>query len=266
MESPDFAGHYVYIYYERDKARYVGYGHHAVRATTHQVLSHNSALNDFIATGQYRVEIAGPFDTEIAGRAVETALISALKPDLNVDPGQARWRFRPLGVPLAFADRITEPALELQGFLSVQGSRPEPVMFVIVTQKSFNDGRFGYDPADPPTDNQIRERVDRWWQVQKMLQHWLVAPQASPGLLVGVFGSPGRQTVIASLHIEREGWSRCECFGSGKISIPTAGPANLDAFGLRGRRISPAAGLRFGGIPSQFYAFLGADGALSRSL
>src|SRR4051794_6528136 len=94
------AGHYVYLYRDdRGKVRYVGYGRKPGRASVHQSRSHNDALNAFLSKGKYALEIAGPFGSEETGRAVESALISALAPDLNRAPGQTRWTFRPLGVP-----------------------------------------------------------------------------------------------------------------------------------------------------------------------
>ena len=220
----------------------------------------NDRLNEFLDAREYRIEIAGPFEDERTGRAVETALISTLNPEFNVDPGPSRWRFRPLGVPLEFADRQVEPELMLGDFLSAQGQAPAPVLFVIVTSVDFADERVGYNPANPPTDAQIRPRVDRWWQLQRFLPAWSANPESSPGLLIGVFGSPGRQTVIASARIDRSRWEDAELFGGGKISVPLVEPTALDAFSLRGRRIGRGAGLMFGGIPAQFFIFLGADG------
>jgi hypothetical protein len=40
------------------------------------------------------------------GRAVETALISALDPRFNRAEGATKHRFRPLGVPENFSERI----------------------------------------------------------------------------------------------------------------------------------------------------------------
>jgi hypothetical protein len=256
-------GHYVYLYRDRnDRPRYVGYGVQSGRATSHLTGSHNERLNRFLEARDYRLEIAGPFNTEREGRAVETALISALKPDLNVDPGQSQWRFRPLGVPLDFADRLVEPELVLADFLIRQGPRPNPVLFVINSSSTFADSRVGYDPASPPTDEQIRARLERWWQLAKYRKTWGANPSLSPGVLVGVFGSPGRQIVIAAASIDQSAWGRAEDCpeGGGRLRVPLLEPVDLDACGLRGRRISLDAGIRFGGIPSQFFAILRSDG------
>lgn len=251
--------HYVYIYSdERERVRYVGYGCETARATPHLAGSHNDKLNRFLAGRKYRLEIAGPFDSEETGRAVETALISALKPDLNVDPGQSRWRFRPVGVPLAYADRPTEPELTLSDFLALQGAKPTSVLFVIITRLDFEGDRAGYDPAGPLSDDQLRQRLDHWWQVQRFLPEWAANPVESPGLLIGVYGSPGQQLVIGSAHIDRASWASAEQQG-GLIRIPLIEPTNLDAFSLRGRRIARASGLRFGSFKAQQFIRLRLD-------
>lgn len=252
---------YVYLYRdERDRVRYVGYGRSPERASSHLTgASHSEVLNQFLAAREYRIEIAGPFEEVRSGQMVETALISALKPDLNVDPGQSRWRFRPLGVPLEFAERQVAAELRLGDFLYAQGENPSPVLFVIVTDFDFKD-RVGYNPASPPSDEQIRVRTDRWWQLQRFLPEWTAIPEVSPGLLVGVFGSPGRQTVIASARIDRAAWAGAELLKCGKLRVPLLTPGDLDAFSLRGRRIAREAGLKFGGIPSEFFIILGTNG------
>src|SRR2546430_15561681 len=92
--------HFVYLYRdERGRAQYVGYGERAARASSHLRESHNPGLSEFIQSGKFSIEVAGPYETEKIGRTVETALISALKPVLNVIQGSSADRFRPLGVP-----------------------------------------------------------------------------------------------------------------------------------------------------------------------
>lgn len=254
--------HYVYMYFdERARVRYVGYGRQTARATLHLTGSHNDKLNHFLVGGKYRLEIAGPFDSEETGRAVETALISALKPDLNIDPGQHRWRFRPLGVPLSYADRPSKAELTLGDFLALQGASPTPVLFVTITSLNFEGDRAGYDPASPLSDDQLRQRLDRWWQVQRFLPEWGANPAESPGLLIGVYSSPGQQLVISSAHIDRASWASAERQG-GVVRIPLTEPADLDAFSLRGRRIARAAGLKFGSFRSQQFIRLRLDKTL----
>lgn len=47
-----------------------------------------------------------------------------------------------------------------------------------------------------------------------------------------------------------------------RIQIPIEQPNNLDVFGLRGRKLSREAGLRFGALRSQFYILLNTNGDL----
>ena len=257
-------GHYVYLYRDnQQRTRYVGYGHRPNRATAHQVASHNPRLSDFILHHWFTVEVAGPFGSEAVGRTVEAALISALNPDLNDVQGIAAGRFRPLGVPVRFADRLIESPLRREDFLLRQGESPAPVLFVTVGAVDFGDGRAGYDIANPPNDEQVLERVEKWWQLQKYLDDWTAAPGDSPALLVGVHGSPGRQMVVASLRIDRSAWQSAQPFerGEGKIRVPLLPTPGLDAFHLRGRRVAKEAGLAFEGITAGFYIILQRDGS-----
>lgn len=107
--------------------------------------------------------------------------------------------------------------------------------------------------------------MDRWWQQGKLIPAWTKAPEQSPGLLVGVFGSPGRQTVIASLQIDQSGWATAERRpgNQGRVRVPLVNEDELDAFSLRGRRISPAAGLKFGRFAIESFAILDSSGSLA---
>jgi len=253
--------HYVYIYRDtRGRIQYVGYGRGTDRPTLHLTGSHNEGLNAFLESRQYRLEIAGPFGDAQTGLAVETALISALNPECNVALGETRWRFRPLGVPLTFAERQVEPELLFEDILDAQGEDRVPVLFVIVSGADLADERVGYNPANPPSDEAIRVLVDHWWQLQRFVPEWTADPGSSPGLLIGIHGSPGRQTIIASLRVNREGWATAETDVGGMLRVPLVDPPDLDAFSLRGRRVSPAAGLKFGGVSALFFVRLGTDG------
>ena len=258
-------GHYVYLY--RDQQRrpmYVGYGARPTRATAHLIESHNPGFANFLESSKFSIEVAGPFTSEEKGRMVETAVISALNPRFNVALGSSSARFRPIGVPIEFADRVSAPPLMRADFFTVQTAAPVPVLLVSVGVQDFDDGRVGYDLADPPTDDQVRERTDRWWQLQKYVAQWTAIPSESPGLLLGVHGAPGAQLIIASLLVNRNGWAAAESYpgGGGKISVPLLQQDSLDAFGLRGRRIHRDADIAFEGVPSGFFAILHPDGRL----
>lgn len=248
-------GHYVYIYRDhKGKARYVGYGEKVSRPTSHLSGSHNQALTSFLQADQYHLEIAGPFDDKEMALAVETALISAMQPDCNLDPGQERWRFRPLGVPEKFANRLTLAPLTQRDLCSAE-TGAQSVMLVKIGDKDFEDGREVYDPANPPCDEAILERFDKWWQVGRFVETWALNPALGPRLLLGVTGKPGRQVIIGSVFIAQGQWRQARRNGA-LVEIPTCGPRNLDAQQLRGRRIDAATGIRFGAWKHQFFKLL----------
>jgi hypothetical protein len=257
--------HYVYLYRdERGEPRYVGYGKLVTRANAHLIKSHNPQLANFVLEKKFTIEVAGPFETEATGRVVETTLISALKPKFNVVQGQSEDRFRPLGVPAAYAERLAMPPMKRSDFFSMQTDPPMPVLFVSVGEKDFGDGRAGYDFAAPPADEKVLERVEKWWQLSNLIPVWAKKPDQSPGLLVGISGSPGAQILIASILVDRSGWNDAENCpqGGGKIRVPIKPTPKLDACGLRGRRVDRAAGFAFEGVPAGFFIVLKLDGTL----
>jgi hypothetical protein len=255
-ENPPVSGHYVYIYSDYEgRVRYVGYGKVAGRAASHTAGTHNPELETFLSKLKYRIQIAGPFPTEEMGRAVETSVISALKPTFNKTQGESRWRFRPLGVPESYSERQVDPELKRIEFFDCQCTDPRPVLFVKINNQNFADARVGYDPANPPNDGQIRERIDRWWQLGKHVENWSNNPNQGPRLLVGVFGSPGQQTVIGAAKIDETRWMNVERLRGG-IRVPLVEPLDLDAFSLRGRRIDREAGIRFGPLRHESFRIL----------
>jgi hypothetical protein len=262
--------HYVYLY--RDKSgrpQYVGYGKRVTRANAHLRKSHNPNLNAFLRKNKkFTIEVCGPFKSnqksKQIGLIVETALISALNPDSNIHKGQSDARFRPLGVPVNFAKRLSMPVLQCRNFLSRQGGSPKSVLFVKVGDKNFGDGRRPYDPANPPEDNQIKERVEKWWRLSRLASHWAKTPNKIPGLLIGINGSPGSQIVIASLKIDRHlnAWENLDRQGIG-IRVPLLSTPKLDAFKLRGCRVDSKAKLAFGSFFAESFILLNPKGRLS---
>jgi hypothetical protein len=251
--------HFVYLYWDLDgRAIYVGYGMSPERAISHASKSHNPKLQEFLQKGEYTLEIAGPFGTEDMGKAVETALISALRPKYNEAEGPAQWRFRPLGVPEAFAERVTmdpltEGDLHQVGRAMDGGVSPYPILFVKIGSKTFADGREGYNLADPPSDEQILARMDRWWPLGcPAVTQWTVEPAQSPGLLVGVTGPAKNQIIIGAVYVDRYQWAAMDPVPGRdhkwRYPVPTQGPRDLDACQLRGRRISVEAKIPFSRI------------------
>lgn len=257
------AGHYVYLYRdERGNALYVGYGRDHRRATSHLTESHNAALARAIRRPGVTLEISGPFDSERTARAVETALMSAINPRVNIAGGESRWRFRVLGVPAEYSNRLVMPGVVRKDFTARSVRRMRcPVVFVNITEKELGDGRPGYDPARPPSDHLILERVREAWQIGRFATEWERDPSASARLLVAVTGSPSARTIIASVSIDSSKWGSVTRYPGGTVSVPTAGPANLDAFELRGRRLASEAGIKFGSFAHQQFVILFGDGS-----
>lgn len=260
MKPTKEARHYVYLYRDlNSKPRYVGYGETTDRAVQHLSLSHNDNLNAFLKSQKFTLEIAGPFENEEMARGIETALISAMRPDCNVDAGQRRWRFRPLGVPENFAERLSLAPLMREAFLK----HKESFLFVKISDKNFEeeDGndRPGYNPASPPSDEQILNRMNKWWQLGTHIERWKSGGENNPIVLIGINGRPGGQFIVGSVFIDRDNWDKVKCDG-GLCTIPTVKTPNLDALGLRGRRISREANIKFGAFASQIIFILNSDG------
>jgi len=245
--------HFVYLYRDQSgKARYVGYGESSQRALSHMARSHNFALESLLRNEKLKLEIAGPFESRESAMAVETALISALQPDANIARGEELHRFRPIGVPMQFAQRFNLPPLTRNDLLKCLKKHQSPsFLCVLIKNVDFEgkDGtvRRGYEPANPPSDPEIMERAVRWWRLRWKLEDWNQNPKQSPAILLAVHGKPGAQFVIASVMTDRENWhvplatKETESY----FEVPTLPTPNLDAGALRGRRINREAGLKF---------------------
>ena len=263
LDNDSSLQHFVYIYLdEKRNSQYVGYGKSTSRANIHSCVSHNTDLQDWISNNKYSIEIAGPFGSETTGKAVESALISALNPKFNIQPGSSKWRFRPLGVPSDFADRLLMPALSKESLLStLEESSYGSIIFVRISNQDFDDGRLGYDVANPSTNKEILERINKWWQIGKHIKTWQNSLENSPTLLLGITGRPGSQIVIRSVLVDSAGWKNPIKSGS-LYEIPTNHTENLDAFNLRGRRVSRDAQIKFGAIQCHFFSILNRDGSI----
>ncbi len=257
--------HYVYVYRDgRGNPVYFGQGREALRPGSHEAGTHNAGLAKWLEEqkGQHRVEIIGPLDSKAMADAIETALISACLPAtalshafFNVHKGASRFRFRPYGVPLEFADRTFHPLFsdDLKAIAAETGK----LLFVYVGQKDFvgEESRRGYDLATPPSDSEIQSRIEAWWQVANRVGGWVAEPTTSPALLVAVTGGPGRQSIIASAAIDQARLAQAERLEGGLLKVPLVS-ASLDAAGLRGRPIDKTVGLKFNSFRhSQFRVF-----------
>lgn len=259
------SGHFVYLFRDRrGKARYCGYGKSPERAVSHISGSHRPELERFLRTEKYILEVAGPFGDRRTGLAVETALITALNPEFNRARGSSGWRFRPIGVREEFADRLVDLPMKLSDLHSV-ATRTGGILFVHISSEDFEyeDGskRPGYKLTELPHDPDVLRRMEKWWQIGRMIQRWLPSPDSGPALLVGIHGRPGYQVIIGAVRIDTANWST-SIRKDGLHTIPTKGPKNLDAFSLRGRRISRKAGLSFGPNKCEFFIWLRPSGRL----
>ncbi len=74
--------------------KYVGYGMNVDRALAHAGASHNAALRAWLDEEQFDLSVAGPYRDETEGKAVEAALISALRPEFNRRRAKGRSSYR----------------------------------------------------------------------------------------------------------------------------------------------------------------------------
>ena len=255
-------GHYVYAYRdEKDKIRYVGYGKSVERATSRH---RSDAMLEFLLQRRYTLEVAGQYGSKETGAAVETALISLLRPDLNSRkaPGPTRFQFRPLGVPETFSERLADSPLERSDFTIMDKGRACPLLFVFISKLDFvdDDPRRGYSLAKPPPDRVILARMARWWRLGRYVQTWKEDSHQSPRVLVGVTGPPSHRIIIGAVAIDQQGWRKAQPITGGLYKIPIVKTPNLDACGLRGRLLSPNANIKFGARMHQFFVILKCNG------
>lgn len=240
--------HYVYIYRDLDgNPIYVGQGFGAARPADHLDQSHNPVFADWLRqnVGRYRLQIMGPLGSKTMADAVETALISACLPAarlnfMNVQPGRGNFMFRSYGVPEELAHRIAEPCgpEELAAIVRAWKS----VMFVKVHQR---DHPLRFSPADPPSDDVLRQRIKGSWQISRFRERWANDAAQSPRLLLGVTGVGGSQIIIASAQIAVEDWPSMQPKPGNLYDVPLRPAGSLDAAGLRGRPIRRDLGLKF---------------------
>lgn len=260
--SDDDTRHYAYIYRdEKGKVRYVGYGKGLDRPTS---LNRSKPMKNFLGQGKYTLEIAGPYGSRDTGLAVETALIASLRPDLNSSraPGQTRYQFRPLGIPESFSKRLDDVPLNTEKLVKIGKGRACPFLFVRIGSQALegDDARKGYSLSKPPSDADILARMDRWWQLGRYVEIWKSHPQKSPRVLIAVTGPPSHRIIVGAVKIDQDGWRAAKPERGQLYKVPTLKTRRLDAYGLRGRRLSPEAKIKFGAIRPQFFVILNRDG------
>lgn len=246
---PTKSEYFVYLY--RDAGGnpvYVGQGKSPNRAIS---TSRGKTFKGWLEAnrGKFKLEVIGPLHTRALADAVESSIISACLPAtalnmFNIHPGRSQYQFRPFGVPTKYADRT---AIELgEKELKQLAKKLGNLLFVRINQTHFTDGpgRLGYDLANPPNNDQIRARIEAWWQLNNRLEAWSSSPSNSPAVLIGVTGGPKTQSVIASAAIAGNKWTQVEHGKRGLIKVPLKNKS-LDHGDIRGCRIAPEVGLKF---------------------
>ncbi len=245
--------HFVYIYRDASgKTCYVGYGQSNAQAFENMAQTYNKRLRELVNSKSLTLEIAGPFDSQATALAVESALLSALLPAVESARGQTIHRFRPLGVPPQYAERVAMAPLTSDDLIEILDAQNSP-SFLCVHLANIDfvgaDGiaRRGYDPANPPSDEEIANRVKGWWRLETKLAEWQRHPMQSPAILLAIHGDIDNQFVFASLATDRDSWDKAarDAADETLYEVPVKENLGLDVAGVRGRRIARKVGLKF---------------------
>ena len=246
---------YVYLY--RTLAGvpvYVGYGHEVARALQHSGGSHNQPLRDWLAKNQFNLRIAGPYSSESEAKAVEAALISAMNPRFNVAPGDGP-QFTPVGVPAGLWERPQMEAMTLDQI----GRAASGALLVYLAPGDFlTDGRKKFDAAQP-TDREAVSNIEGVWDISSHLSTWKKDPISGPQVLIGVHGPVKHRFVVGALRIDTSAWGRDSDWieERRRWRVPLSDPTNLDAYGLRGRRLKD---VKFGQFSHQLHIWVDGRG------
>ena len=245
--------HFVYIYRDASgKACYIGYGQSNEAAFERMSQIYNKRLRELTNSKSLTLEIAGPYDSGATALAVESALLSAIVPAASSHGGQMIHRFRPVGVPPQFAERVAMAPLGRDDLIEILDAANSP-SFLCVHLADIDfvgaDGiaRRGYDPSHPPSDAEIVERVTRWWRLETRLADWRRHPMQSPAILLAIHGDLDHQFVFASLATDRDNWDAATRSAEDETlyEVPIQSSRGLDVAALRGRRIGRKVGLKF---------------------
>ncbi|MDQ1248383.1 MAG: hypothetical protein QG597_2755 [Actinomycetota bacterium] len=251
--------HYVYLYRTKTGTpKYVGYGRDGERPLEHPGASHNDKFRAFLDGSDYSIEIAGPFRDREEGLNVESVLISALAPEFNIAPGNSK-RFRPLGVPDAYAQRPSLPPLSLSDI----GRKTGGALIVYLAAGDFlSDGRRKFSMANP-LDDDVLSNIRGRWDVERHRDEWLADLESSPQVLVGVHGPKVQHRfIVGATPIDSKRWFEEELRAPDirrRWFIPLLDPLELDACHLRGRRIS---GASFGQFSWMLHKWIDGDGVV----
>ncbi len=245
--------HYVYIYRDASgKVCYIGYGQSSEQAFARMAQTHNKRLRELTNSKSLTLEIAGPFDSMETALAVESALISAIVPGAESARGETIHRFRPLGIPPQFAERFAMPPLGRDDLIEILDEANSPSFLCVhIENIDFGDEngilRRGFEPSNPPSDEEIANRVKRFWLLETKLADWRRNPMQSPAILLGIHGDSDNQFVFASIATDRDNWDAATRSPEDetRYEVPVEATRGLDVAALRGRRIARKVGLRF---------------------
>jgi hypothetical protein len=253
------SGHFVYLYRSvSGSAKYVGYGQTPDRAMSHAGSSHNDALRAWLGRGDYQLSIAGPYRDVKEGKAVEAALISALRPEFNIAPGDGP-KFAPLGVPPELAERPAQPPVDLAQIGQVTGG----ALLVYLAPGDFlSDGRKKFDPAQP-SDTDVVSNIEGVWDIGSQIKKWAAHPAHGPQVLIGIHGKNVRHRfIVGASRIDTSRWADpiLHVPERHRWKVPLELPLNLDVLQLRGRRVE---GVRFTNFSHGLHKFIAAPGELA---
>jgi hypothetical protein len=263
-ENNELDEQFVYIFRDkRGNPIYVGRGRTSNRPFAHTSdRAHNDQLTALLKNiSDYSIEISGPFGSERIAALVEGVVISAFNktPALakrlqNKNGGNSQAHFRPIGVPSEFADQATKVPLTKSDILNLTNGKR--ALLVYVNEKNFSDGRIGVNLVNPPSSEQIKERMVKWWQIGRSISKWKSNNEETPSILIAVSGTVHHRIVVGSLEINTTptflDWESNE---RGFWKIPTRFDDNLNYKNIRGRRLNQEIST-FGGVPSKFYKII----------
>jgi len=246
---------YVYLYRTlTGGAMYVGYGHNVERALTHSGGSHNHPLQEWLSRNDFDLRIAGPYSSETEAKAVEAALISALKPRFNVAPGDGP-QFVPVGVPSDLWERPQAAPASLGEIGRITGGA---LLVYLAAGDFLSDGRKKFNAA-MPSDGDAVSNIQGVWDLDSLLGGWRSDPDGGPKVLLGIHGPVKHRFVVGALDIDARRWGAAELRAEERRRwrVPLIDTSNLDACELRGRRVE---GVRFGQFSHQLHIWVDADG------
>ena len=233
-----------FVYVIRDpetyEVRYIGRGKHLDRPLSHLKGSHNEGLNKFLTALARQniapiIEWAGPYNDEISAKSVEAALISVhwSKRLLNKRLEDRLLSFRSFTIPPNLTKRQYDDRLSRAQVRKMGGA-----LVVYVNAKNFHeDRRSGALPKLNVTDDEICDRVSKWWQISQEVSEWKTGSVAQPKYLIGLTGPTERRWVFASMEINHGGWPDASPpHGLWQVPVRNKRPYN-DAGGMRGRLV-----------------------------